>query len=74
MFGFVLLLASFRSLVIATKAVVLNLFPVAAAYAVVVAAFRFGWAEDVLGFTSNSSVAPWLPLSMFVILFRSFGS
>jgi RND superfamily putative drug exporter len=67
--GFLLLLASFRSLVIAAKAVVLNLLSVAAAYGVVVAVFQFGWGKNLLGFTSNGSVAPWLPLFMFVILF-----
>ena len=68
-FAFLLLLASFRSLAIAAKAVVLNLLSVAAAYGVVVAVFQFGWGTNVLGFTSNHSVAPWLPLFMFVILF-----
>jgi uncharacterized membrane protein YdfJ with MMPL/SSD domain len=68
-FAFLLLLATFRSLVIAAKAVVLNLMSVAAAYGVVVAVFQFGWGADVLGFTSNHSVAPWLPLFLFVILF-----
>jgi RND superfamily putative drug exporter len=68
-FGFLLLLASFRSLVIAAKAVVLNLLSVAAAYGVVVAIFQFGWGKNLLNFTSNGSVAPWLPLFMFVILF-----
>jgi RND superfamily putative drug exporter len=68
-FGFLLLLASFRSLVIAAKAVVLNLLSVAAAYGVVVAVFQFGWGENLLNFTGNGSVAPWLPLFMFVILF-----
>jgi RND superfamily putative drug exporter len=68
-FGFLLLLASFRSLVIAVKAVILNLLSVAAAYGVVVAVFQFGWGKNILGFTSNGSVAPWLPLFLFVILF-----
>ncbi|MFL5859186.1 MAG: MMPL family transporter [Solirubrobacteraceae bacterium] len=68
-FAFLLLLASFRSLVIAAKAVVLNLLSVAAAYGVVVAVFQLGWGTNILGFTSNGSVAPWLPLFMFVILF-----
>jgi uncharacterized membrane protein YdfJ with MMPL/SSD domain len=68
-FAFVLLLASFRSLVIAVKAVVLNLLSVAAAYGVVVAVFQFGWGKNLLDFTSNGSIAPWLPLFMFVILF-----
>jgi uncharacterized membrane protein YdfJ with MMPL/SSD domain len=68
-FGFLLLLASFRSVVIAAKAVILNLLSVAAAYGVVVAVFQFGWGKNVLGFTSNHSIAPWLPLFLFVILF-----
>jgi uncharacterized membrane protein YdfJ with MMPL/SSD domain len=68
-FAFLLLLATFRSLVIAAKAVVLNLLSVAAAYGVIVAVFQFGWGANILGFTSNHSVAPWLPLFLFVILF-----
>jgi uncharacterized membrane protein YdfJ with MMPL/SSD domain len=42
-FAYLLLLASFRSLVIAAKAVVLNLLSVAAAYGVIVAVFQYGW-------------------------------
>ncbi len=68
-FAFLLLLVSFRSLVIAVKAVVLNLLSVAAAYGVVVAAFQYGWGENILNFQSNGAIAPWLPLFMFVILF-----
>jgi uncharacterized membrane protein YdfJ with MMPL/SSD domain len=68
-FAFLLLLASFRSLVIATKAIVLNLLSVAAAYGVVVAVFQYGWGEHLLGFQSNGAIAPWLPLFLFVILF-----
>ncbi len=68
-FAFLLLLASFRSIVIAAKAVVLNLLSVAAAYGVVVAVFQFGWGENLLDFNSNGAIAPWLPLFMFVILF-----
>jgi RND superfamily putative drug exporter len=67
--AFLLLLASFRSIVIAVKAIVLNLLSVAAAYGVVVATFQYGWGEHLLGFTSNHSIAPWLPLFLFVILF-----
>ena len=68
-FAFLLLLASFRSLVIAAKAVVLNLLSVAAAYGVVVAVFQYGWGEHLLNFKSSGAIAPWLPLFMFVILF-----
>ena len=68
-FAFLLLLVSFRSIVIAAKAVVLNLLSVAAAYGVVVAVFQWGWGQHALGFTSYGGVAPWLPLFMFVLLF-----
>jgi uncharacterized membrane protein YdfJ with MMPL/SSD domain len=68
-FAFLLLLTSFRSLVIAVKAVVLNLLSVAAAYGVVVAVFQYGWGEHLLNFKSDGSIAPWLPVFMFVILF-----
>jgi RND superfamily putative drug exporter len=67
--AFLLLLASFRSVVIALKSVVLNLLSVAAAYGVVVATFQYGWGQHLLGFQSNSAIAPWLPLMLFVILF-----
>ena len=68
-FAFLLLLVSFRSIVIAAKAVVLNLLSVAAAYGVVVAVFQWGWGQHALGFKSYGGVAPWLPLFMFVLLF-----
>jgi RND superfamily putative drug exporter len=68
-FAFVLLLVSFRSIVIAAKAVVLNLLSVAAAYGVVVATFQWGWGQHLLGFKPYGGVAPWLPLFMFVLLF-----
>jgi uncharacterized membrane protein YdfJ with MMPL/SSD domain len=66
---FVLLLVSFRSIVIPIKAVVLNLLSVAAAYGVLVLIFQHTWAEGILNFHSNGAVASWLPLFLFVILF-----
>ena len=68
-FAFLLLLVSFRSIVIATKAVVLNLLSVAAGYGVVVAVFQWGWGQHLLGFKSYGGVGPWLPMFMFVLLF-----
>ena len=69
LFAFVLLHVSFRSLVIPATAVLLNLLSVAAAYGVVVALFQWGWGQTLLGFTSVHSVASWLPLFLFVVLF-----
>jgi RND superfamily putative drug exporter len=68
-FAFVLLLVSFRSLVIAGKAIVLNLLSVAAAYGLLVVVFQWGWGETLLNFRSNGGIAQWLPIFMFVILF-----
>jgi hypothetical protein len=68
-FAFLLLMASFRSIVIAAKAVILNLLSVAAAYGVVVAVFQYGWGQHLLNFKSNGAIAPWLPMFMFVLLF-----
>jgi uncharacterized membrane protein YdfJ with MMPL/SSD domain len=68
-FAFLLLLVSFRSIVVAAEAVALNLLSVAAAYGVVVAVFQWGWGEHLLGFKSYGGIAPWLPLFMFVLLF-----
>jgi len=68
-FAFLLLLVSFRSIVIAVKAVLLNLLSVAAAYGAIVAVFQYGWGEHLLNFKSSGGIAPWLPMFMFVILF-----
>ncbi len=68
-FAFLLLLVTFRSVVIAGKAIVLNLLSVGAAYGVLIAVFQWGWGESLLGFQSNGGIASWLPIFMFVILF-----
>jgi uncharacterized membrane protein YdfJ with MMPL/SSD domain len=67
--AFVLLLLTFRSLVIAATAVALNLLSVAAAYGVLVAVFQHGWFADVFGFQTNGAIVSWLPLFLFVVLF-----
>jgi uncharacterized membrane protein YdfJ with MMPL/SSD domain len=69
LFAFLLLLVTFRSIVIAAKAIVLNLLSVGAAYGVVIAFFQWGWGENLLNFKSNGGIAQWLPIFMFVILF-----
>ena len=68
-FAFALLLVTFRSIVVALTALVLNLLSVGAAYGVLVAVFQWGWGESLLGFQSNGGIASWLPIFMFVILF-----
>jgi len=67
--AFVLLLATFRSVVIPLTAIALNLLSVGAAYGLLVLIFQNDWAEGILGFTSNHAITSWLPMFLFVILF-----
>jgi uncharacterized membrane protein YdfJ with MMPL/SSD domain len=67
--AFLLLLVTFRSIVIPIKAIVLNLLSVGAAYGVVTWIFQEGHLEGLLGFESSGAVTSWLPLFLFVILF-----
>ena len=67
--AFLLLLVSFRSLVIALTAIALNLLSVAAAYGLLVIVFQHGAGESLLGFESTGSIVSWLPLFLFVVLF-----
>ena len=67
--AFLLLLMTFRSIVIPIKSIVLNLLSVGAAYGILVAIFQHHWAEGILGFKSNGAITSWLPLFLFVILF-----
>jgi uncharacterized membrane protein YdfJ with MMPL/SSD domain len=68
-FAFLILLASFRSIVVALKAILLNLLSVGAAYGLLVILFQWGWGESLLDFESNGGITPWLPMFLFVILF-----
>jgi uncharacterized membrane protein YdfJ with MMPL/SSD domain len=67
--AFVLLLLTFRSIVIPIKAIILNLLSIGAAYGILVLIFQDGHLESLVGFTSIGGVTNWLPLFLFVVLF-----
>ena len=67
--AFLLLLLTFRSIVVPLKAILLNLLSVGAAYGILILVFQQGHLEQLLGFRSNGAIASWLPLFLFVILF-----
>jgi len=67
--AFLLLLLTFRSIVVPITAIVLNLLSVAAAYGVLVWIFQDGHLQGLLGFHSNGAVVTWLPLFLFTVLF-----
>jgi RND superfamily putative drug exporter len=65
----VLLVAVFRSVVIAVKAAVMNLLSISAAYGVLVLVTQHGWLRQVFGFPETMPVTTWVPIFLFVILF-----
>ena len=67
--SFVLLLFAFRSLVIAVTAIVMNLLSVGAAFGIITLIFQEGHLTGLLGFQQVPSIAAWLPLLMFCVLF-----
>ena len=68
--AFTVLLVTFRSIVIAVKALILNSLSVGAAYGLLVLVFQEGWLlERPLGFEATGIIESWLPLFLFSILF-----
>ncbi len=67
--SFVLLTVAFRSLVISTKAAVLNLLSVGAAYGVVVAVFQWGWGSQFIGIDQHLPIPAYVPMLIFAIVF-----
>ena len=67
--AFLLLLISFRSVVVALTGVLLNLFSVAAAYGMLVWVFQDGHFENQLQFRASGGITNWMPLFLFIILF-----
>jgi RND superfamily putative drug exporter len=67
--AFLLLLVTFRSIVVPLKAIVLNLLSVGAAYGILTYVFQYGHFEGLLNFQSVGGITSWLPLFLFVILF-----
>jgi RND superfamily putative drug exporter len=67
---YVLLARAFRSLVLALKAVILNLISLAAAYGIVVFIFQQGHGSETLfNVPATGVVISWIPLMIFAFLF-----
>jgi putative drug exporter of the RND superfamily len=67
--AFLLLLVTFRSIVIPIKSILLNLLSVAASYGALVLIFQHGWGASLIGANSTGGITSWLPLFLFVVLF-----
>ena len=67
--SFILLTIAFRSIVVAVKAIVLNLLATGATYGLLVLVFQKGVGADLLGFTQLDAIVAWVPLFLFSLLF-----
>src|SRR3546814_18696970 len=67
--SFLLLMATFRSVLVPIKAVIMNLLSIGAAYGVVVAVFKWGWDADLLGVGDPVLVEAWAPMMLFATVF-----
>ena len=67
--SFLLLMTVFRSVLVALKAVVMNVLSIGAAYGIVVAVFQWGWFADALGLGKPGPIDAWAPMFLFAIVF-----
>ncbi len=67
--AFLLLTTAFRSVVIATKAAIMNLLSIGAAYGVIVAVFQWGWGASLIGVHTTSPIPAYVPMMVFAIVF-----
>jgi RND superfamily putative drug exporter len=65
----VLLTRAFRSLVLAVKAVLLNLVSLAAAFGIVVFVFQQGHGSSLWGLAATQSITAYIPVMIFAFLF-----
>jgi RND superfamily putative drug exporter len=67
--AFLLMLVTFRSVVIPLMTIVLNVLSVSAAYGLMVLIFQHGYLRSALGAQNISGIIDWIPLFLFVVLF-----
>ena len=65
----VLLTRAFRSIVLAVKAVMLNLISLGAAYGIIVFVFQKGHGSSLWDIHATGAVTAWIPLMIFAFLF-----
>ena len=66
---YLLLMRAFRSVLLPLKAVLLNLLSVAASYGILVAVFKWGAGQSLLGLYQFPQVEGWIPIFLFAMLF-----
>ncbi|MBC2932825.1 MMPL family transporter [Nocardioides sp. zg-1228] len=64
-----LLVAVFRGIAVAVKAVVVNLLSIGAAFGATVAVFQWGWGVELLDLGASAPVEAWAPMMLIAIVF-----
>ncbi len=67
--SYILLTTAFRSVVIATKAAILNLLSIGAAVGIIVAIFQWGWGASLIGLHTTLPIPAYVPMLVFCIVF-----
>jgi|HubBroStandDraft_3_1064219.scaffolds.fasta_scaffold23558_2 RND superfamily putative drug exporter len=67
--SFLLLILSFRTVVVPAQAAVMNLLSIGASYGVLTAVFQWGWLSGLIGLSGPVPIVSYVPLFMFAILF-----
>ena len=65
----ILLTRAFRSIVLAIKAVILNLLSLAAAFGIIVFIFQEGHGSSLWNISATQAITAWIPLMIFAFLF-----
>ncbi len=65
----ILLTRAFRSIVLALKAVILNLLSLAAAFGLIVIIFQNGHGSSLWNITATHAITAWIPLMIFAFLY-----
>jgi putative drug exporter of the RND superfamily len=66
---FILLTRAFRSVVLALKAIVLNLLSLAGAFGIIVFVFQLGHGSGLWNIAATGSITAWIPVMIFAFLF-----
>ncbi len=66
---FVVLVLTFRSLVLPLKAIVMNVLSLGATYGVLVVVFQWGWGSELFGFGEFGFIQSFIPILLLGLLF-----
>ena len=69
LFGYLILVRAFRSIILPLKAIVMDLISIGIAYGSMVMVFRFGFGSSILGTYHVDQIEAWVLIFLFAVLF-----